>query len=208
MESAQSLMIKHECYDCKKEIENGGFCIECSKKRRNNETILRVIPKKYLYIETDKTELLVKNVTKNLFITGKTGTGKTVFGCSMLKKYAWSDININYISYPEWIMQLQSAYRKENENPFEIANQIARFPGWMMIDDLGAEKLTDYVRQITYYIVNTREQHCLPIIITSNFSLVEIDSQIDKRISSRISGMCEILKFVGKDRRLETVAVK
>jgi len=44
----------------------------------------------------------------------------------------------------------------------------------------------------------------LPTIITSNFGLNEIDEMIDSRISSRISGMCEVLQIKGKDRRLKT----
>ena len=74
----------------------------------------------------------------------------------------------------------------------------------LFLDDLGAEKLTDFVRQITYYILNEREQHQLLTVITSNFSIKDLDKQIDSRISSRIAGMCEILKFTGKDQRLKS----
>ena len=80
---------------------------------------------------------------------------------------------------------------------------MAKFEGWLAIDDIGAEKLTEFVRQITYYILNEREQRELPTLITSNFSLMEIDEMIDSRISSRIAGMCEVIKLSGKDRRLK-----
>ena len=73
----------------------------------------------------------------------------------------------------------------------------------LFLDDLGAEKLTDFVRQITYFILNEREQNELTTVITSNFSLKQLDEQIDQRISSRIAGMCEILKFTGDDRRIK-----
>jgi len=38
-------------------------------------------------------------------------------------------------------------------------------------------------------------------IITSNFTLDEIDMYIDRRISSRIAGMCEVVRMSG-DKRL------
>ena len=77
-----------------------------------------------------------------------------------------------------------------------------RKEGVLIIDDLGAVKLTEFVQQITYYIINEREMKMLPTIITSNFDLNEIDNMIDPRVSSRISGMCEIKQLVGKDKRI------
>jgi len=51
-------------------------------------------------------------------------------------------------------------------------------------------------------IINYREQNKLQTIITSNFTLDEIDKYIDRRISSRIAGMCEIIRMSG-DKRLK-----
>ena len=73
----------------------------------------------------------------------------------------------------------------------------------MIIDDIGAEKLTEFVRQTFYYIINEREQWLKKTIITSNYSLDELDEYIDGRISSRIAGMCEIVELGGKDRRVK-----
>ena len=100
-------------------------------------------------------------------------------------------------------MELQNLYKSEKESPYDRAEKIASFKGVLVIDDLGANKATEWVRQITYYIVNAREQEMLPIIITSNFSLEEIAEQIDSRISSRIAGMCKSIKLSGRDRRLD-----
>jgi DNA replication protein DnaC len=93
-------------------------------------------------------------------------------------------------------------FRKDNESPYDYASEIARFRGILMIDDLGAEKLSDFVRQVTYYIINEREQRMLKTIITTNFTLEQICDQIDPRISSRLVGMCEVVKLSGKDKRL------
>lgn len=101
-------------------------------------------------------------------------------------------------------MELQSMYiKKDNEEtPFEMAERIATFEGTLCIDDIGAEKMTAFVQQITYYIINYREQEMLHTLITSNFGLQQIDEQIDTRISSRLGGMCKVVKLTGKDRRL------
>ena len=100
-------------------------------------------------------------------------------------------------------MELQSSFKKDDKNPFEIAEEIAKFSGVLVIDDLGAEKMTDFVKQIIYFIINEREQRCLTTIITSNFSLAQLDEHIDSRISSRIAGMCKVIQLSGRDRRLK-----
>ena len=175
---------------------------EIRKQEQIKIVIEREIPPKYLTIKTDKVDMLEKNYKNSLFITGPVGCGKTVFMASMAKKTIKSWMNIRWISYPSFIMSLQNAYKKDKESPYDMAEDVARFSGFLFIDDLAAEKLTDFVRQMTYYILNEREQYCLPTIITSNFSLDEIDQYVDSRVSSRIGGMCKVLKFSGSDRRL------
>jgi len=189
-------------------------------QKKNTEIEMAIensIPKKFRNIETDKTSFIEKYYNKSIFITGSVGSGKTVFLCSMIKKYLKESpymgtekdrygrdngrIRCKFISFPAWIMSLQGAFKHKDIDPFALAEDVAKFKGILAIDDLGAEKLTEWVGQIIYFVINEREQRELTTLITSNFSLDEIDEQIDSRISSRIAGMCNILVFKGEDRR-------
>ena len=96
-------------------------------------------------------------------------------------------------------------YKKSDESPFDYAEDLANYYGLLILDDLGAEKITDFVKQITYYIINEREINCLQTIITSNFNLSQIDEMIDSRVSSRISAY-NILNFGKIDRRIQKEA--
>ena len=60
----------------------------------------------------------------------------------------------------------------------------------LILDDLGAEKVTEYVRQSLYTLINKRYLDNLPTFFTSNLSLDEIAARLDDRISSRIFEMC------------------
>ena len=129
-----------------------------------------MIPKKYINIDCDKPEMVKKGVDHSLFIFGPCGVGKTVLMANVAKELIKTRKRVEWISYPEFIMTLQNLYKKEGEDtPFEIAEKIATFSGCLCIDDLGAEKMTDFVKQITYYIINCREQEMLHTIITSNY---------------------------------------
>lgn len=182
------------------------FCREDIKIEREKsliqDRIAYKIPLKYQQIESDHPELLKIDKPESLFITGNTGAGKTVLACSIAKKSIRNLQDITYISYPAFIMELQSAFKKDHENPFDMAEKVAKDEKILFIDDLGAEKITDFVRQITYFILNEREQKCLITVITSNFSLSQLDEQVDPRISSRIAGMCRVIKLTGEDRRI------
>jgi len=179
------------CYNKYKDIQD--------KKYYDSEII--EVPLKFRDLNYDK-KIVDENYGFNLFISGESGIGKTTLAASIIKQVIRNRMKIKWISYPAFIMELQNMFRNDKESPFDTADNIANFNGILVIDDLGSEKMTDWVRQITYFIINEREQRELPIIITSNFSLEEIAQQIDIRISSRIAGMCKAIKLSGKDKRL------
>ena len=183
------------------------LCDSCKAERVNTEVkkkITKIIPPKFWAIETDKKDLLLKYKDKSVFCWGATGTGKSVFVHSLAKGYIKRARDILIYSYPALIMQLRNAYKTDSgKTPWDIAKTTADFRGVLILDDLGAEKTTDFVKEITYFILNERELNLLTTIITSNYSLNELNDRIDSRVSSRIAGMCEILKFTGKDKRIK-----
>lgn len=187
----KSTICSEMCYKKAKEIQGNKYYTEQIKE----------IPIKYRDMDCDK-KILLDNYGQNLFITGKVGTGKTVLAVSIAKECIKNKVKYKWLGYSAFIMELQNMYKKDNESPFETAEKTANFSGVLIIDDLGAEKLSEWVRQITYFIINEREQRLLPIVITSNFTLEEIANQIDIRISSRIAGVCKLVKLSGGDRRL------
>jgi len=221
--------MKKTCSDCGIDIDVSQeradkythfLCDKCKEKHRVERImskIQKVLPKKFWDIETEKPLDKYKDKLCSLYIHGKAGVGKTVLACSLAKAYIRQDYAVKFISFPAFIMELQGMFRGDKD-VYEYAKEIAWYPekiesnptykeitreGILIIDDLGAVKLTEWVQQMTYYIINEREMRVLPTIITSNFNLNEIDKMIDPRVSSRIGGICEILQMNGKDRRNE-----
>ena len=155
---------------------------------------------------------------RSVCLTGKAGVGKTMAICLLVRDWllnraerslgsSWGEETRHawgFISFPEFVMKIQDSFREKRgeDTALDILEEASN-KKFLIIDDLGAEKPTEYVRQATYYIINHREMHELPTFITTNFSMDHLDENIDPRISSRIAGMCEIIRMEGKDRRLE-----
>ena len=79
-------------------------------------------------------------------------------------------------------------------NPTELLSTISGSP-FLVLDDLGTSKTTDWVLEQLYLLINTRYEFMLPTIFTSNYSLDELSIHLgDERIPSRIQAMCKIIK--------------
>jgi len=75
----------------------------------------------------------------------------------------------------------------------------------LLLDDIGAEKASEWVKQTLYLIIDNRYGNMKKTFITSNLTLNQISNQLDDRISSRIAGMSNTIRMQGKDRRLNNV---
>jgi len=207
MDSANQLK-KYECHICKKEfpvdkitydLHGRPECDNCLNEIENtrNRAIFRnnlyTLPKKFrLLKDTEGAKLKAQKLyKKSLFLFGESDTGKTVLATFILK-VIWNERKKGmFINYPEFVYKAQTEYDTFSDH----LNFIKVYPGCLVLDDFGAEKLTDFVRQISYLVINWRESNCLQTVITSNYSLKEINQLIDDRIASRIKRMCEVIRF-------------
>ena len=74
----------------------------------------------------------------------------------------------------------------------------------LVIDDLAAERATEYMSEIAYTVINSRYQTRLPLIVTTNLTVEQLKhpkTQAEERIYSRILEMCHPVKVEGDDRR-------
>lgn len=76
----------------------------------------------------------------------------------------------------------------------------------VVLDDLGVEKVTDWVREQLYEIVDIRHRRRRPLIVTSNFGPTELASRIGDiagdRIVSRLVAMSRVVEVQGDDYRM------
>lgn len=185
------------------EEERERFLADSKKSNYGNYILAAGIPRKF-------SDVTAKEDNRSLFITGSFGAGKTHHAISVMKNYIdnlpnscfvqpFSKLPI-FITVPDLLLTIRSVFSLQKCEE-EIVDKYSNTP-LLVLDDLGAEKTTDFSLQTLYIILNRRYNEQLQTIITSNLTLDEVKDRLGDRIASRIAGMCSVLKIVGKDRRL------
>ncbi|MDD4324257.1 MAG: ATP-binding protein [Eubacteriales bacterium] len=71
----------------------------------------------------------------------------------------------------------------------------------LILDDIGAEKPSDWVAEQIYAPIDIRYRMKRSTLFTTNCSMKQLENQIGRRSVSRIIEMCEGVKVGGEDWR-------
>lgn len=126
----------------------------------------------------------------NLLISGATGRGKTHLAMGIIREMLEKGKrNIFFRYIPELLAELKNTYEEGRETYITERDVYERYCGYdfLVLDDLGTEKSTDWAVQAMETIVDKRMRNLLPTAVTTNLTPVEIDEQIDPRLASRIA---------------------
>lgn len=138
---------------------------------------------------------------KQLLLTGECGTGKTRALYAILIHSHENGTPCELHVVPDLVKHLQVACSVDTQAEHKEIKRLAGYRGILFLDDLGAEKVTQFVLQDLYLIISEREKWDRPTVVTSNLSLQEIAEKMDDRIASRLAGGA-VLQLGGEDYRL------
>lgn len=79
-------------------------------------------------------------------------------------------------------------------------NRVANAP-LLLLDELGANKGSDWADAITFRLVDRRYNRCLPTIYTTNIPLNELKLALGDRVNSRLAQTATKVKLNDGDRR-------
>ncbi|MDD4776587.1 MAG: hypothetical protein PHG75_08750 [Syntrophomonas sp.] len=102
------------------------------------------------------------------------------------------------------VVDLLDAMRPGSESKREMGDWLfhrAKADDLVILDDIGAEKATDWVAERLYAIVDIRYRMNRATIFTSNLSEKQLQDQLGGRIVSRIFEMTEQVPVIGPDHR-------
>lgn len=135
----------------------------------------------------------------SLLFIGGTGLGKTHLSSSLAIKILDKGFNVVY----DTAQNIFSAYEKNRFVTDDSATSKYTDCDLLIIDDLGAEMNSAIAESTLYNILNSRNNSELPTVINTNLSPADMRSKYDSRIISRLFGQFAIMKFTGKDIRMQ-----
>ena len=139
----------------------------------------------------------------NLLLIGTTGTGKTHLSTAIAKEVIAQGFDVLYDSVQNIVNDFEKDKFKSGYNPTESVSEKYNECDLLIIDDLGAEFITQFSISTLYNLINTRQNKGLSTIISTNLSATELAGKYEGRIYSRIIGAdYTVLRFEGKDYRI------
>lgn len=134
----------------------------------------------------------------SLFLYGETGLGKTHLSLAIAGEVVQKGYGVIYGSAQNLLDRMERERFKGDEDG---ATDAILNCDLLILDDLGAEFTTQFTVSAVYNIINTRLQKGLPVIISTNLPVKELEKRYTRRITSRIFGSYTTLAFCGADIR-------
>ena len=149
-------------------------------------------------------------VQKGLCLIGPPGIGKTHIAVAVLKDVIRSKhVRGLFYDVRDLLRVIRSTYNPVVRTAEMDILRPVMDADLLVLDDLGAEKPSEWVEETMNLIVNTRYNERRPTIFTTNYENLPDEADLDTlkvrvgfRLHSRLHEMCEFLEYDGGDYRM------
>jgi DNA replication protein DnaC len=141
---------------------------------------------------------------RGLWFMGDVGTGKTTLAMLVSKAALDAGRSVAIYSLPRLLAEIRKTFDEESERSYlEMMDRLTGVD-LLHVDDLGAERTSEWVLEQLYAIVNARYEDQRAIVVTTNLQPDELREQITPRTVSRLVEICgDPLPLYGRDRRMD-----
>jgi DNA replication protein DnaC len=129
---------------------------------------------------------------EGLIFIGQVGAGKSFLACCIANALLEEGREVLFIAVPDFLDEIRATYDEEahvEHSERELLGLAKSIP-LLILDDLGAFIYTEWARQKIYSILSHRLNHRMPVVITTNVALEELEEYLGRRTTSRIIEMC------------------
>jgi DNA replication protein DnaC len=119
-----------------------------------------------------------------LILAGPSSSGKTHLAAAIANESIRQARPALFISTPDLLDRLRSAYRPTSEIPYdEFFDQVRSAP-LLILDDLGAQAATPWAKEKLDQLLNYRFNNELPTVIATIAPIEELDDRIRSRLTN------------------------
>ena len=136
---------------------------------------------------------------RGLLLYGGVGTGKTYIAAAIANALVDEAIPALVTNFARIAYKLQESFAGRQE----YLDNLNRFD-LLVIDDLAAERRTEYMQEIVFNVIDARYRSGLPMVITTNLSLGALrkpETAAESRVYDRILEKCFPLEVAGQSHR-------
>ncbi len=138
---------------------------------------------------------------RGLWLMGPVGTGKTTLAMLVSQAARTAGRSVAIYSLPRLLNEIRETHSAQRSH-LDLLDRLTAID-LLHIDDVGAERTTDWVLEELYSIVNARYEDQRSMVITTNRDPEALQEQIGERTVSRLVEMCDALPLQGHDRRMD-----
>ncbi len=147
-------------------------------------------------------------VDRGFLFIGPVGVGKTHLAVSIIKGLSERGFPSLFYEFGSLLKEIQDSYNPNTKtSELSILGPVLT-ADVLVLDELGASKPTDWVRDTMYHIINTRYNERKFTIFTTNYpddrpadGKETLEDRIGVRARSRIFEMCRTVRIDGEDYR-------
>lgn len=150
----------------------------------------------------------MKEKSVGLLIYGEPGNGKTFVSAAIANKLLDNMVPVICVSINSLLSRIKETFNswgKEAEDT--IINSLSN-ADLLIIDDLGTEQATEWSKTKIYNIIDSRYRNGLPLIISTNVALTDLEAKYDRRTYDRLLEMCTPVINKGPSIRLKKAVEK
>ena len=150
-----------------------------------------------------------KTRDRGLLFVGPVGVGKTHLSVAILKTLIedWGVRGL-FCDFSDLLERIQATFSRTNPDSADDVLAPYRDAELLVLDELGARRPTDWVRDVLYGLINTRYNRQRLTIVTSNYSDTPsrtgeetLEMRIGAMVRSRLYEMCDLVVLDGLDYR-------
>lgn len=136
---------------------------------------------------------------ENLLMMGTVGTGKTGLAMGAMRALFLRGRTVLYKTVPDLLDSMRP--KRDGDTHDLVSMRNLQRVHCLLLDDLGAEKPTEWAQEQLYMIVNERYLQERPTIVTTNLTMPQLEARIGERIISRLTESAALVEVLGPDLR-------